>query len=210
MRDYTKIIDNHKTNFWGKHSPNEWRECPINDNYAVSIYGEIFSFFRYKKVKQFLSKKHIYPRYTLSKNGVRKTYYVHRLVLMTFNRMPEKGENCNHKDGDKFNNNIWNLEWITQKENCKHALRLGLTPQGEKCKSTIYSDDNIAACLVDILVNNIYKREACAMHGLSEQYVNRVLAGRLRYSIFERPELAHKKPRRTGSLTGQRRPRKKA
>lgn len=52
--------------------------------------------------------------------------YVHRIVASSFIGPPRKGLVVNHKDGDKQNNNVKNLEWCTQSENNKHAFRTGL------------------------------------------------------------------------------------
>jgi hypothetical protein len=56
----------------------------------------------------------------LMKNNVRKSHYVHRLVAETFIKNPNKKLTVNHIDGNKQNNNVDNLEWMTQKENVNH------------------------------------------------------------------------------------------
>ena len=55
-----------------------------------------------------------------------KRYKVHRLVLSTYTQISGDGLQVNHKDGDKSNNKVSNLEWCTAKENCFHAESLGL------------------------------------------------------------------------------------
>lgn len=62
---------------------------------------------------------------SLQKDGQRKTRTVHRIVLESFNYNPD-GLQVNHKDGNKFNNNLSNLEWVTPKENIEHAEKMGL------------------------------------------------------------------------------------
>ncbi len=62
----------------------------------------------------------------LSRNGVVKTARVHRLVLGAFLGPCPEGYEANHKDGDKGNNSIENLEWVTSLENRKHATLNGL------------------------------------------------------------------------------------
>lgn len=69
-------------------------------------------------------------------NNKRKTWLVHHLVLIAFVGMPT-GEigttkgcyQCNHKDGNKQNNCIDNLEWVSHQGNITHAYATGLRPK---------------------------------------------------------------------------------
>lgn len=67
---------------------------------------------------------------------------VHRLVMICFNPIPNYNlYEVNHKDGNKSNNYIWNLEWVTAKENKTHAILTGLSDgligeNNPKCKIT--------------------------------------------------------------------------
>lgn len=56
----------------------------------------------------------------------RKDVYIHRLVALAFLENPQNKSEVNHKDGNKENNNVDNLEWVTSSENKKHAYRTGL------------------------------------------------------------------------------------
>lgn len=54
----------------------------------------------------------------------RKSYLLHRIILGTFVDNPEYKEQVNHKDGNKHNNNLYNLEWATRSENQLHRYRV--------------------------------------------------------------------------------------
>src|SRR5699024_473267 len=67
-----------------------------------------------------------YLRTSLYKNGKPKTMTIHRIVAENF--IPNEGRKLtvNHKDGNKLNNKLNNLEWATWSENNQHALDTGL------------------------------------------------------------------------------------
>lgn len=67
-----------------------------------------------------------YLTVSLTTGGRTKRHYIHRLVLEAFSHPQEKPLTVNHKDGNKTNNRLENLEWCTQKENVRHAFKTGL------------------------------------------------------------------------------------
>lgn len=67
-----------------------------------------------------------YLRVSLRLDGGRKTYCVHRLVAEAFIGPAPDNYETNHLDGNKLNNAVENLEWVTHTENLAHAERLGL------------------------------------------------------------------------------------
>ena len=66
------------------------------------------------------------------------TKYVHRLLGFAFIDNPQSKPMINHIDGNKLNNNISNLEWITHSENMKHAYSSGLIiSMPDRCRKII-------------------------------------------------------------------------
>ena len=62
-----------------------------------------------------------YKAIVVYRNGKRQIYYVHRLVASAFISNPYQKPYVNHIDGNPANNNVNNLEWVTNSENLKHA-----------------------------------------------------------------------------------------
>lgn len=65
-------------------------------------------------------------------DGRRKAFRVHRLVAKAFIGPCPDGHEVNHIDGDRTNNHVENLEYVTRAENMRHAVRTGLIARGEK------------------------------------------------------------------------------
>lgn len=127
-----------------------WKD--YNDYYEVSSFGQVRS--KTKKVLStyggiYLKEGRIlkqndngqgYLQVQLCHNGVNKTERVHRLVALVFIENPQKLPKVNHKDANKKNNNVSNLEWCTQLENISHAKSLGLMTKGITAKNSILND----------------------------------------------------------------------
>ena len=67
-----------------------------------------------------------YLRVVLMKDSKYKHFSVHRIVAQLFIPNPENKPEVNHKDGNKQNNFVENLEWVTSKENIIHSYKTGL------------------------------------------------------------------------------------
>ena len=93
--------------------------------YQVSSLGNIKSFKQNKNGK-ILKKQITYDGYAfvgLVKNKISKNYKIHRLVAQSFIDNPDNLLEINHKDKNKLNNCIDNLEWCTRRYNCLYSYK---------------------------------------------------------------------------------------
>ena len=121
--------------------------------YQISNYGRVKSLSRLHKNngKGYISKDLIlcsskniwgYMQYHFSKDNKAKTKTAHRLIMETFVPNPNNYPCINHKDGNKQNNSLENLEWCTYSHNGKEAVRLGLIHFNPHSKGK-YDSDNM-------------------------------------------------------------------
>lgn len=109
---------------------------PGFEEYAVSREGDVFRVSypdkgnqgKYTLPHKLTPKVDRYGYNTVKLSVKRKVYYrtIHRLVAETFIANPGNLPHVNHKDGNKLNNNVDNLEWVTPRENTLHAHSTGL------------------------------------------------------------------------------------
>ena len=93
----------------------------VSEKYEASDTGQIRNKRTKRELKQFLGKDG-YMRVQF--DG--KTKLTHRIIAEVFVHRTEGSDFVNHKDGHKWNNAAWNLEWCTRNENMQHAYRSGL------------------------------------------------------------------------------------
>lgn len=103
-----------------KTADEKWITIKHNKNYEVSNQGNVRNKNTKRVLKPAISNKGYYL-VALSDKGKSHTYTIHKLVMEHFNRCAFDREVINHIDCNKLNNNINNLEYVTQKENCIKA-----------------------------------------------------------------------------------------
>ena len=92
---------------------------PIKDyeGYFITERGEVYSNYTGKLKPMFLSTSRGYKTVVLRQRGIRKNVKVHRLVAEAYIPNPHNLPQVDHKDEDKSNNNVTNLQWITGANN---------------------------------------------------------------------------------------------
>ena len=103
---------------------------------------------------------------------------VHRLVALTYLSNPEGKPEVNHKDGDKSNNHVSNLEWCTSAENVQHSARLGLAhyPTGFAARRTRLTPELIAD-IHRMIGDGVKQTEISKLTGISQSTVSQVKRG---------------------------------
>lgn len=129
----------------------KWKSVIGFENYQVSNFGNVRNL-KFISVNDIVNSKNLtlstttkgYFRVTLY-GKTRRHFQVHRLVAIAFIPNPDNKREVNHKDGDKTNNNDWNLEWNTPKENVIHAWDNGLNHalKGEENGFSKLTTDNV-------------------------------------------------------------------
>lgn len=89
--------------------------------YAVSNYGRVYNCKRKRFLSTPKSRKKKYVDVVLTKNGIGKSFKVHRLVATAFIPNPNNYPIVNHKDEDPTNNMVDNLEWCTNRYNLDYG-----------------------------------------------------------------------------------------
>lgn len=118
--------------------------------YEVSSFGRIKSFYGYysggygRILKPILNKKDPdYYRIGLNKNGIATKLLVHRIVACNFIENPLNLPCVNHKNFNRLDNSVKNLEWVTYQENNDHAKLGGKYKTGEDHGASILTQDQV-------------------------------------------------------------------
>lgn len=152
--------------------------------YQVSNFGRVKSLGRFKKNNQ-IKEKILKPRINSSGykqvslyNKFQKTYSVHRLVAKAFIPNPDNLPQVNHKDENKLNNHVNNLEWCNSKYNNNygtHNKRVGRHFKGGK--------NPAAKKIICLTTNEVfdYIRKASKKYHIDESSISKVCKGKMKH-----------------------------
>lgn len=150
-----------------------WKDVKgYGGKYQISTDGDVWS-----------CKRNCYLRYQISKQGYArivlytpdgKAHYeaIHRLVALAFIPNPDNKPQVNHKDENKLNNSVDNLEWVTAKENANHGVR------NEKISVSKYKPICQYSLDGELLATYPSAKIASEMTKIGDTNIRRVLNGR--------------------------------
>ena len=121
----------------------EWKDIPNHKGlYKISDLGNVKSLYSNKILKPSIDK-YGYTRFSATKDKIQKTLIIHRLVAKLFIPNPNNLPQVNHKDEDKLNNSIDNLEWCTSTYNHSYGTGNIRRKVNQKAKAVVqYTTNN--------------------------------------------------------------------
>jgi hypothetical protein len=126
----------------------DWKKIDGYDNYSVSINGEVRNDKTERILKSRLNKSTGYYQVILCKNGKVKNHKVHRLIALAFIPLEPGKDVIDHEDGEKTNNSLTNLRWVTQQQNTQNRALAKNNTSGYKGVS-FYKGKWVSYIMVD-------------------------------------------------------------
>lgn len=160
-----------------------WKQVPTyKGEYSISSLGIIKrdsrpgKIMREKIMKPRINKEG-YAQITLSKKGIAKTYLLHRLVCHAFKGKCPALKEVNHKDGNKLNNCLSNLEYKTRKKNIIHSFRLGLSKpiRGSRNISSKLNENDVLEIRKKYSEGNIFLKDLAKQYGVSQSLTAQIV-----------------------------------
>ncbi len=170
------------------YSKEEWRSVKGYEGlYEVSNFSRVRSLSRnipFRKASRFIQGQFITPQYaeyirvTLCRDRNERKYFTHVLSAIVFVPNPENKPKVNHKDHNKYNCDVTNLEWVTHLENMNDADEYGLLLYGSKSPKAKLDESKV------IQIKNILKnkdkthKEIGEMFNISKQTIDSINTNR--------------------------------
>jgi len=135
-----------------------WKNCHPSNKYEVSNIGRV-RFIKNKKIinPHETDRGYLKSQFYLSGNK-KETPFVHRLVLSAFCGKCPDGFQAGHLNGNKHDNRIENLKWITPMENTKHKFLHGVVAKGEKIWLSKLTEDQVKE------IRRLYKKKGSGIN----------------------------------------------
>ena len=149
-----------------------WKDIPgFEGYYQVSNLGKVRHLFKhYTKIKKTTIDSWGYEAISLCVNYVPSTRKIHRLVALAFIPNPENKPFVNHKDGNKLNNRLENLEWVTQSENVRHAYDVLKRRPAMSYGGAIYGEHPLSRKIKQFTIDGEFVKEWSSIKEATEYY----------------------------------------
>lgn len=164
-----------------------WKAIKGHKDYYVSNFGRVLS---RKRGKNYFMQGHKNNKGYLRVDLDKKFILIHRLVMEAFVPIQDKSLQVNHKDLNKENNRLDNLEWVTAKENVQHALKngcynsnMGMNNNMWRGSYKIYNADNE---LVTVLITNKQVKDFFNERGIkiSSGTISTIVSGKRKTNFY--------------------------
>lgn len=118
---------------------------------------------------------------------------IHRLVLSAFVGPAPEGHYGNHINGDKADNRLCNIEWVTHAENIKHAYDTGLHGRysGSAASAAKLTEGQVADILQRI-ANREYRKDIALLYGIGLKTIDQIVSGN-NWKHVPRPDMSGKR-----------------
>lgn len=148
-------------------------------NYCITDDGQVFNSLG-DRIKTVINKGNGYEQVHLCRDGKGYVRKIHRLVAEAFIPNPDNLPQVNHKDGNKLNNNVSNLEWCTQSHNIKHSIATGLLDNSIGSRANAEKYGKSVVCIQDgyIVARYINVNEASKQTGINRANITSCCHGR--------------------------------
>lgn len=112
---------------------NSSKEIEGYERYRITFDAKVYDTKINKYISTWIDTVGYYQCYLRDEEGKKHSKRIHRLVAKAFVPNPDNLPQVNHKDGNKLNNSIDNLEWITNRDNTQHGYDNGLYRYKSRC-----------------------------------------------------------------------------
>jgi len=147
-------------------------------DYLIYSDGTVESLLTGKKITKRVGPKGYY-QINLCINGKCKTFMFHRLMASVFIDNPHNLPCVNHIDGNKLNNTLSNLEWVTYRYNTLHALKIDLihTARGKSTNNGRFEDFDIKE-IRNLANNGMTQKEIADIYNVSKSAIQQIISRR--------------------------------
>lgn len=160
----------------------------------VEGYEGLYQASSYGRVRALVKRNNAYPKDGILKGGLnskgyfhyiltdasggRKIFKAHRLIASVFLGECPEGMQVNHIDANKLNNRIENLEYITQRENIHHSMRLGLHPKGIKQGHSKLTEAQVLEIRARYIPNVVSQSMLAKEYGVTKTLIRQIIKRR--------------------------------